>query len=221
MRVIFNPLGEDYSQQQIGAAYFGLQLLYWKQLHNGLTGLDIKPSVALRWGIVPVFKHDNQYYLLLSSEGKSLYSLNCLGDNDAVTRAKKEQIKAEPADIEGTTIGLDEYFFRRYLALRKQINETEITSQREALGLYVETPSFQKLAEFLTFADKLKGALRTARYFRVLYHVEEMLSSSSLDVQVAQSAIKRFCRQLAVAVHDYIYPDLDEIYDGRLRQNGY
>lgn len=224
LRVDLNPLGEDYTTLDQAAGSFGLQVLFWREVHNGLTGLSCRPSRAIEFRLTPVFRFQGRDYLRIFQSGKKpkVYGINYLGDGDAVSRAGREAFKAgKNEEVRGCDMGLDEHFFHEYLRLRREIDTIEMASQREAVKQYVDSEELKRLKFYLPFSDQIKTAIASARrigtvgifsvVMEVLEKVEEKPDPNSLF----------FAKRMAEPITDYITVGFDFIYDNCLKEAGY
>jgi len=229
IRVIYDPLDEykETDEATSAAAYFGLQQIFWHKLDQALQGRYIKPHETLEYSVVPVFKYQKEYYLLIENvEGKNkeagVKGFNYTGDADAINRAEKHNIKSSKGSFSGKNLMLFKPFFDRYLSLRTQIDQIELHAFELVFQDLSESKELEPLFEHMS-RDALFGILRTITHYTQIIRVfsdykpvTEIVVSDEL-----KKRIERMRNFIAVAIFEFLRPLINDRYDVHLTEANY
>jgi len=218
VRVVYDPLGEykEIDEVTSAAAYFGLQEIFWRKLDQGLKGRYIKPHDTLEYSVIPVFKYQNECYLMIENienktAGARVRGFNYTGDADALNRAEKREVKSNTGSFPGKYLLLYKPFFDRYLALRKEIAEIEIAALRLVFEDLSRSNELAPLYEHFP-QEELFKLLRTITHFTQLIRVfSDYKSAANGDDETKR--IERLRNHVAVAIFEFLIPMINERYD--------
>jgi len=225
IRIDINPLGEDYNLFDKATSRFGLQVEYWerlaKQLHFGI----LRPSRALNFSIVPVFRFDGNDYLIIKDrgQGEALWSYNYFGDYDAVVAAREGKWGLKSGiDILGSEMGLDNSFFSKYVKHREEISQVKKRNQEKALKKYLNGNDFKQLKKYFTFMDKIRKAIINKGNFLIFSTVQEVIEKT-INKGIEEGGIvnRKDTGKLVEGVDILIMNGLLEVYDECLAEEGY
>lgn len=221
IRVVYDPLGEykETDEATSAAAYLGLQEIFWRKLDQGLKGRFIKPHETLEYSVIPVFKYQNECYLIIENTenktaGAQVRGFNYTGDADALSRAEKREVKSNQGSFPGKYLLLYKPFFNRYLALREQISKIESNALELVFKDLYQSASLEPIYEHMP-REAIFSILKTITHYTQLipafsdYKISERNSEES-------KRIERLRNYVSVAIFEFLIPLINERYDVHL-----
>lgn len=221
-RVVFDPLGEyaDTDEATSAAGNFGLQERFWNRLKQNLTGRFIEPSDALEFSIIPVFKFNEQFFLLISNtDGKAqVRTVNYTGDADAVSRAETKTVKSRNGSFEGKYLELTDGYFKEYLRLRRRIDKIERNSTKKAFEDLLGNPEIEPAFDYVPKEELSKILRSIPHYTQLIRRVSDYKDAPKFDENDRASRLRNY---MGVAVFEFLIPFFTKAYDIRLREAQY
>lgn len=228
IRVVYDPL-EEYKETyeaESAAGYFGLQEIFWRKLDQALIGRYIRPHETLEYSVIPVFKYQKGYYLLIENIedktiGANVLGINYTGDADAIGRAEKREVKSNKGSFPGKYLSLYKPFFDKYLWLRTQINDIELKALELVFQDLSQSPDLEPLYEHMP-REALFSILKSITHYTQLigafsdYKVDQGEISDD-----SKKRIEMLRNYVAVAIFKFLIPLINERYDVHLEEANY